>query len=71
MLNRLPPRVQMFLRTTACAALGFFAAIGAIAVYRGDAELPSLWVIVAFAVGAVFGAASRDVPTHILEAHQR
>lgn len=71
MLNRLPPRVQMFLRPMLAAALGVFAAIGAIAVYRGDAELPSLWVIAAFAIGSALGAAFRDVPTEILAAHQR
>jgi|694.fasta_scaffold76838_1 hypothetical protein len=71
MLTRLPPRVQMFLRSMISASLGLFAAIGAIAVYRGDTELPSWWIIAAFAIGCAFGAVFRDVPANILAAHQR
>lgn len=61
----------MFLRPMLGAALGVFAAIGAIAVYRGDAELPSMWLIASFAIGSAFGAAFRDVPTEIQAPHQR
>ncbi len=71
MLNRLPPRVQMFLRPIVWASLGSLAAIGALAVYRGDAELPSWWVTAAFAIGCAFSAVFRDVPPNILAAHQR
>jgi uncharacterized membrane protein AbrB (regulator of aidB expression) len=70
MLNRLPPRLHMFVRQMLFLSLGFFALTGVFAVYNGDAELPKWWFIVACVVGGALGSLFHDVPKEILAARE-
>ena len=71
MLNRLPPRLHWFLRSMFFAALGFLAGVGALAIYSGDADGTNWWLLIPFSIGAALAAIFREVPSHILRAHQQ
>lgn len=71
MLTRLPPRWHMFIRQMLGYIVVIFAAVGAIAVYQGNAEPPRWWFFVAFGIGSALAAIFRDVPPDILAAHKQ
>lgn len=61
MLNRLPPRLRIFIRHVAYCILGYLAAIGAIALYKGNAS-PSWFTIIGLVIGSALGALTRKMP---------
>ncbi|MDP3907944.1 MAG: hypothetical protein Q8Q53_12120 [Novosphingobium sp.] len=70
MLNRLPPRIHMFVRQMFFMAVGVFAATGAFAMYQGRAQVPDRWVVLGLTLGAALAAVMRDIPSDILLARE-
>ena len=71
MLTRLPPRWHTFVRQLLGGAIGVFAAIGVIAVYKGSAEPPPWWVVAGLGIGTALAAIYRDVPPDIVAANKK
>ena len=63
MLDRLPARLQIFVRQMVYGAVGFLAAAGAASLYRSGVHGPQLVVIIAWTLGSVLGALMREVPS--------
>jgi hypothetical protein len=61
MLNELPPRFRMFIRHVTYCIFGYLAAIGAIALYKGNAS-PAWFTIIGLVIGSALGALTRKVP---------
>ena len=61
----------MFVRQLLSCVIGVFAAIGAIAVYKGSAEPPAWCVFAGLGIGTALAAIYRDVPWDIVAAHER
>lgn len=71
LLNRLPPRLNWFIRTMLNVSIGYLAAVGAVAILYGNADGPRLDLVIAFGIGAALSAGLREVPPDIQEAYKR
>lgn len=70
MLKKLPPRLRMFFRHVIFGSLGWLSAIGANAIYKGDAKFP--WdLMIGLMLGSVIGALTRKIPEDSLKSYQR
>lgn len=65
MLNRLPPRLHMFVRFLLYSDLGYLAAVGAHTLLKGGESAPLLWIVAVLLLGGVLGSLVRKLPLDV------